>query len=221
MRSTIKQSSAFTLIEMLVVIAILSILAMLAVYGINQARESAGVTQCMSNLRQVHLALMSYVEDHNGMLPGPLTGAMTPYFKLNNKGEPTGNQLAGYLAPYLDVPMPSAAGEGAFNYYMSCPAHLATMTPAERQSTQITRSYGIPLAGLDYPFGYTQGGTPSAEPKQFLAYVSQRSPSATWMLRDDDQLLHPGNAQFSKEPIHKKGRNHLYFDGSVRFQAIQ
>lgn len=217
MRSTIKQPSAFTLVEMLVVIAILSILAMLAVNGVNQARESAGVTQCMSNLRQVHAALMGYVQDHNGMLPGPLTGAMTPHFKLNNKGEVTKNQLAGYLAPYLEVPMPAGAGEDAFNYYLSCPAHLATMTPAERKSSAIVRSYGIPLGAYDYPFGYTQGGTGTqADPK----HISQVNPATTWMLRDDDQILHPGNAQFSKEPIHKKGRNHLYFDGSVRFQAL-
>ena len=113
--------------------------------------------------------------------------------------------------------MPTKAGEDAFNYYLSCPVHLATMTPAERKSPTIERSYGIPLGAFDYPFGYTQGATGSqSNPK----HISQVNPATTWMLRDDDQMLHPGNTQFSKEPIHKRGRNHLYFDGSVQFLSL-
>ncbi len=217
----LKKNSAFTLIEMLVVLAVLIILAMFIVFGMNYARDQVGVTKCLSNLRQVHAALMLYVQDNNGMMPGPLTGAMTPYFKLSNKGVPTANQMAGYLAPYLDVPMPVMPGDGAFNYYLSCPAHLASMSAAERKSPNIIRSYGIPLATSDYPFGYTAGGTPSAEPKNYHAYVTTHSASRTWMMRDDDQALHPGNTQFNLEPNHKTGRNYLYFDGSARFLTFE
>jgi len=106
-----KSLRAFTLVEMLAVIVILAILAVLVMFGAGRVKVQIGVVKCVANLRQVHAALMQYAGDHDGLLPGPLTSTMTPYFKMNNQGEPTSNQLSGYLAPYLDVAVP-AAGQG-------------------------------------------------------------------------------------------------------------
>ncbi len=62
-------SRAFTLIEMLVVISIIAILAGLLIPAIHRAREHARSAQCMSNLRQLHQAVVNYSARRNGRLP--------------------------------------------------------------------------------------------------------------------------------------------------------
>lgn len=60
---------AFTLIELLVVIAIIAILAAIFFPVLARARESAKLTQCISNARQVGLANVMYTSDHDGTMP--------------------------------------------------------------------------------------------------------------------------------------------------------
>lgn len=64
-----KSSNAFTLIELLVVIAIIAILAAILFPVFAQARESARKTSCLSNNKQLGLAVMQYVQDYDEMYP--------------------------------------------------------------------------------------------------------------------------------------------------------
>ena len=68
--ATIRQSrrKAFTLVELLVVIAIIGILVGLLLPAVQAAREAARRAQCMSNQRQIALALLNY-ESANKRLP--------------------------------------------------------------------------------------------------------------------------------------------------------
>ena len=59
----------FTLIELLVVIAIIAILAAILFPVFAKARAKARATTCLSNLKQLGLAVIMYSDDHEGWLP--------------------------------------------------------------------------------------------------------------------------------------------------------
>ena len=61
-----KLRRGFTLIELLVVIAIISILAAILFPVFARARESARRASCLSNLKQIGLGMMQYVQDYDG-----------------------------------------------------------------------------------------------------------------------------------------------------------
>lgn len=67
---TTNKYRAFTLIELLIVIAIIAILASILFPVFARARENARRASCASNMKQVGLAVMQYVQDYDEHFPG-------------------------------------------------------------------------------------------------------------------------------------------------------
>ena len=143
---------AFTLIELLVVIAIISILAAILFPVFAQAREKARATACLSNTKQIGLALQQYVQDYDDRVFFRSSTSVLPY-----------NTRAGVIVPssasnperWWNVLMPYIKN----NQVYTCPSDPAP-TPSKdaNGNTTINRSYiansateDLTLAQVDNP----------------------------------------------------------------------
>jgi prepilin-type N-terminal cleavage/methylation domain-containing protein/prepilin-type processing-associated H-X9-DG protein len=106
---------AFTLVELLVVIAIIGVLVALMLPAIQAAREAARRTQCVSNLKQLGIALLNF-EDAQGTLPGvglrpPTSGQQSQWaFSVQAKILPYLEDEA--LHSLIDLKQPLMVGSG-------------------------------------------------------------------------------------------------------------
>ena len=102
-RFSLGRVRAFTLIELRVVIAIIAILAALLLPALTSAKEKGKRAVCVSNLRQIGIAIQAYAQDNEGRMPFgpkappftspanfyPSTGAPTSLLSLQS-GAPVG-----------------------------------------------------------------------------------------------------------------------------------
>lgn len=91
----------FTLVELLVVMAIIAVLVALLLPAIQRARETARVTQCRNNLKQIALAAHSFHNEFNRLPPGYLGHPDSQQPIASDPDHPFICVLA-HLLPYLE-----------------------------------------------------------------------------------------------------------------------
>lgn len=108
-RSRFRPMPGFTLIELLVVIAIIAILAAILFPVFAQAREKARQASCLSNTKQLSLALLQYAQDSDECIPpysltepgSPSAGttSLSNYYRWNALIQPYCKSLAVFTCP--------------------------------------------------------------------------------------------------------------------------
>lgn len=116
-RAAVNARSAYTLIEMLIAVAIIVIVIALTFPALQQARESAWNAQCQSNLHQIQTALGLYSTDNAGHFQRSLptasnwavyVGSIRARSVLRCPKKPESGQLSGLNMEFLFEPPPSA-----------------------------------------------------------------------------------------------------------------
>ena len=150
------QRRGFSLVELLVVVAIIGALVGLMLPAVQAARESTRRLQCQHNLRQVGLGLHIYAERNKQRLPALGRGDPNWTFWHSWRGTllPFHEQQA--LADQVNWKLSPVDPANAAVAATRMPIHQCPVTPGyPRLEAKVTRSAEAVLANLDYvaPFG--------------------------------------------------------------------
>jgi prepilin-type N-terminal cleavage/methylation domain-containing protein/prepilin-type processing-associated H-X9-DG protein len=113
---TFSGKDGFTLVELLVVIAVIGILAALLLPAVSRASGKARRTTCLSNLKQINLGLRMYADENHDILPNT-NAVMSAYKEL--------------VKTYVGLEAPSSPNDRLF----TCPADRFTVDALQNTSS--------------------------------------------------------------------------------------
>jgi prepilin-type N-terminal cleavage/methylation domain-containing protein/prepilin-type processing-associated H-X9-DG protein len=179
----VRKRFAFTLVELLVVIAVIGILIGLLLPAVQQARESARRMQCQNNLKQLAIATQGYEETHGILPPSGIVEPKTLTYRENRIDHryPVFDQRSGKMFSWAVLLLPFLEETSLYSQFdMSRTILDQANEPQER---------AIPtfLCPTDAALGrfYTPPGSQKRFAKgNYAAYVSP--------FHSDLQLLYPG-----------------------------
>ena len=214
-RDTRRRARAFTLIEVLVVVSIIAVLAGLLLTSLSSITKSGDDTKCVSNLRQVAMAVNAYANDNDDTLPGPLYSGQFPFY--------TAGSLSYVLVPYLGLSKTNLQWAPENSVFV-CPsfARAAEATPGFQSVTTygwipnyIAENYGATgIRPWGYPNDPLQPVLKRASVASLVVPSTQRPENATtavayrevsrvieyrtgmmpdWFYRLPDRALHGGH----------------------------
>lgn len=105
-RMSLGRSGGFTLVELLVVIAIIAVLAAIAFPVFVKAKETAKISECLSNLREIGAGLHMYLDENNSRFPTAVPWGRPTYWSARGS-QKTIQEL---LSPYVRSGMVADSG---------------------------------------------------------------------------------------------------------------
>jgi prepilin-type processing-associated H-X9-DG protein len=223
------------LIELLVVIAIIGILAALLLSVLGKAKNRAGQIACVSNYRQVGVALHMYLDEHNDQLPPGNNSAAPNYLDLTEMpayNAASTNYISFYLAGYLSARSPPEVGFNATNVLkvLACPGYKAP-NGYNPESDNFTHAYSFTLTRLNNPPldklpGFPFGRRVNEQQSLTLSEISAVVPlSDVWALADLDLDSISGDFggkqdYIAEKAAHLTSRNYLFFDSHVAGKKV-
>ncbi len=203
--------AAFTLLEIVVVLAILCLLAGLLFPVFMQARSRARKTTCISNLKQLHSAFANYAQDNDSFLP-PYQNGRNAHFGVSNHTYDVpekGRELVQALHPYTksdalwfcpdDFWAGTNANDGSHGILLSIDHRYASYR------TEVRLGLGSRLEALVGEKVTMEG------PTLFLQTQSQRNAANICLLNDI-----PSPGAITQPYSHSGSHNLLFFDGHVQ-----
>ncbi|OQA85967.1 MAG: hypothetical protein BWY31_01586 [Lentisphaerae bacterium ADurb.Bin242] len=204
----------FTLIELLIVVAIIAILAGMLLPVLNNARQKANSMSCLSNVKQASLTLLVYVNDWNGWTPPIADNNSVMWFSVIYKMGLLKQSAAAWANGYADK-------------NLSCPT--SNMNPAFGSAYGLRCNGQATLRGFRFGKGITREvvtGNPIVWPTPsrmiFMGdtlrngYVTNPETFERQQYRLDDAADgNPGTAGLPHFR-HLKRANFAYGDGSAR-----
>jgi prepilin-type N-terminal cleavage/methylation domain-containing protein len=160
----------FTLIEVLVVIAILMALVALLLPAVQGARESARRAQCLNYLKQIGLALQNYERTYQSFPPGAVSGQESPLDCSSFANRGRGHGVLTLILPFIEqeithdainfayssMGLQGSINAGAINY-TGLSTHLAVyVCPSDTGQTPPLNKLVDPTNGLTFN-AYSQG----------------------------------------------------------------
>ncbi|WP_043583300.1 type II secretion system protein [Geminisphaera colitermitum] len=210
-------ASAFTLIELLTVVAIIGILSAILVVTISAARKASYRAKCVSNMRGVGYGILNHVNDHRGRLPGPLgTDQHGAEYKSNSNGTgfATNHSIGSALGEYLDLKPPQPGGSSQRADVLVCPAWDAV---TQKKSGNTT--YDSVLWRLNRRDAFGGGTYRNRNISEVETLVTtpegpaNNSPSKIRLMWELDAINQAGYK--CPPPVHGSIRNILYLDGHI------
>ena len=195
MRRQVRHSRGFTLVELLVVIAIIGVLVALLLPAIQAARETARRTQCISNLRQIGLALDQYVNVQGPRGKFPNCANMT-------KSTPTERpSLMEVIGRYCEMTDPTQEKSELFH----CPSDRDY--PNKEDATEFFETY-FEAEGTSYEYDTRRAALKTRQQILMRGDADEpRSSTRVWIVYDFVPFHGPEGEDGS--------RNFLYLDGHV------